>query len=104
MAVAFELVADFGGDKQSADDCLQWLAARIKPVTIHQYEIAIHPPLASGYPYSATTRFQVSVLPENVGCAVALDETDYRIPLSDLQLSRLGRALYDFLRGAPHYH
>ena len=103
MAIAFELVVDFGGDKQSADDCLKWLSARITPVTIDQYEIAIHPPQASGYPFGAPTRFQVSVIPANVGCAVALDVTDDRIPLNDFQLSRLGRSLYDVLRGAPCY-
>ena len=103
MAIAFELVADFGGDKDSAECCRQWLDTRIAPVEIGEYTINIHPPLISGYPYASPTRFKVSVVPANVGCLVALDETDDRIPLTDSQLSRLGTSLYDVLRGAPHY-
>jgi hypothetical protein len=103
MAIAFELVADFGGDNQSADDCCRWLGARIAPVGIGSHEIQIHPPFVSGYPYEQPTRFQVSVVPAQVGYSVALDDTDDRIPLSAEQLSLLGDGLYDMLRGAPHY-
>ena len=45
----------------------------------------------------------MSVIPANVGCRVALDESDGRIPLNDSQLSRIGKHLYDLLRGAPNY-
>ncbi len=103
MAIAFELVADFDRDKDSADCCRQWLESRIAPVQIDEYTINVHRPLISGYPSDNPTRFQVSVLPANVGCAVALDETNKRIPLTDAQLSRLGVSLYDLLRGAPGY-
>jgi hypothetical protein len=103
MAIAFELVADFAGDKDAADGCRQWLESRIGPVQIDEYTITIHAPLISGYPYNDPTRFQVSIVPANVGCGVALDETDERIPLSNAQLTRLGVFLYDCLRGAPGY-
>ena len=103
MAIAFELVADFGSDKRFADACLQWLATRISPIQLDQYCIAIHPPLANGYPYANPSRFKVSLIPANVGSLVALDDTVERIPLNDSQLSRLGNRLYDILRGAPHF-
>lgn len=103
MAIAFELVADFAGDKVAADCCRHWLESRIRPAEIDEYTITFHPPFISGYPYSNPTRFQVSILPANVGVSVALDETDERIPLSSAQLTRLGMFLYDCLRGAPGY-
>jgi hypothetical protein len=103
MAIAFELVADFDGDKDSADSCRQWIDLRIAPVEIDEYTINIHRPLTSGYPYENPTRFQVSVIPANVGCLVALDDTHDRIPLTGTQLSLLGKSLYDLLRGAPGY-
>lgn len=103
MAIVFELVADFGGDQDSAASCRQWFDSRIAPVEIDQYTINIHRPLILGYPYSHPTQFQVSVIPANVGCAVALDDTGDHIPLTDEQVSRLGSALYELLRGAPHY-
>ena len=103
MAIIFELVVDFDGDKESAERCRQWLESRIRPVDIDEFTINIHRPLFLGYPYTNPTRFKVSVVPANVGCAVALDETDDRIPLTDKQLSKLGVYLYDLLRGAPGY-
>lgn len=103
MAIAFELIADFDRDKDLANRCCQWLESRIAPVRIDEYTINIHRPLIAGYPYVNPTRFQVSVVPVNIGCAVALDETDYRVPLTDAQLSRLGVFLYDLIRGAPGY-
>lgn len=103
MAIVFELVADFAGDKESAESCRRWLESRIRPVEIDDFTINIHRPLLAGYPYANPTRFEVSVVPANVGCAVALDETDDRIPLTDKQLSDLGVHLYDLLRGAPGY-
>ncbi|MCA8993642.1 MAG: hypothetical protein KDA88_16760 [Planctomycetaceae bacterium] len=103
MAVVFELVADFSEDEDAARRCCKWLEHRIRPVEIDGYTITIHPPLVSGYPYTNPTRFQVSVVPANVGYGVALDETDERIPLTDAQLTRLGAFLYDCLRGAPGY-
>ncbi len=103
MAIAFELVADFDGDKQSAECCREWFDSRIKAVEIDEYSIKIHPPLIGGYPYTNPTRFQVSIIPANVGCCVALDESNLRIPLTDKQLSRLGSCLYDLLRNAPGY-
>ncbi len=103
MAIAFELVVDFGGDRESAERCHQWLESRIRPVHIDEFTISIHRPLISGYPYTNPTRFKVSVVPANVGCAVAIDDTDDRIPLNDDQLSRLGLYLYELLRGAPDY-
>ena len=103
MAIAFELVVDFAGDKDAADYCRQWLESRIGPVVIDDYTITIHPPFISSYPHINPTRFQVSIVPANVGCAVALDETDNRLPLTSAQLTRLGEFLYDCLRGAPGY-
>ncbi|MCR9119028.1 MAG: hypothetical protein NXI22_19020 [bacterium] len=103
MAIVFELVADFDGDKESAEHCRQWLKSRIRPVSIGEFTINIHRPLISGYPYTNPTRFQVSVVPANVGYSVAIDKTDDRIPLTDSQLSSLGEHLYDLLRGAPGY-
>ena len=103
MATAFELVADFDGDKGSAERCHRWLESRIRPAKIGNHIINIHRPLISGYPCANPTRFKVSVVPANVGCAVAIDETDERIPLTDNQLSTLGKHLYNLLRGAPGY-
>ncbi len=103
MAIAFELVADFDGDQESAERCRQWLESRSRPVDLGEFTINIHRPLISWYPYTNPTRFKVSVVPANVGCGVALDETDDRILLNDDQLSRLGVQLYDWLRGAPGY-
>lgn len=103
MAIAFELVADFAGDKDAANCCRQWLQSRIGSPQIDEYRITIHAPLLSGYPYNNPTRFQVAIVPANVGCCVALDETDERIPLTNAQLTRLGMFLYDCLRGAPGY-
>lgn len=103
MAVAFELVADFAGDKDAATCCRQWLESRIGPVVIDEYTITIHPPFISGDPYTNPTRFKVSLVPANVGLYVGLDGTADRLPLTSAQLSRLGKHLYDFLRGAPGY-
>lgn len=103
MALAFELVAEFAGDKDAAESCRDWLGSRIRPVQIDQYSIKIHPPYISGYPYSNPTRFQLVVLPANVGCGVSFDKNQARIPLTDAQLSYLGSSLYDVLRGAPGY-
>ena len=103
MAIAFELVADFNADKESADSFRQWITKRILPITIDQYAINLHTPFVSGYPYNNPTKFQVSIVPANVGCGVALDETNDRLPLNESQLSRLGTFLYDLLRGAPRY-
>lgn len=103
MAIAFELVADFADDKDAADHCRQWLESRIMSVEIDQFTINLHQPLIAGYPHANPTCFKVSVIPANVGCRVALDESDERIQLDDHQLSRLGTHLYDLLRGAPGY-
>ena len=103
MAIAFLLVADFGREKASAESCREWFDTRIRSVEIDDYSIKIHPPLISGYPYTNPTRFHLSIVPANVGCCVALDESEEQIPLTGAQLSRLGLSLYDMLRGAPGY-
>ena len=51
MAVTFDLVVDFMGDKQSADICRQWLAARIAPIKIGQHDVVVHAPFVAGYPH-----------------------------------------------------
>lgn len=103
MAIAFELVADFGGDQDAAESCRQWFDARITPVKIDEYTINIHDPFICGDPYKNPTRFKIVILPANVGLSVAIDDADYPIPLTEVQISRLGNALYDLLRGAPDY-
>jgi hypothetical protein len=103
MAIVFDLVVDFGDDRLSAEICSQWFASRITPVVVDEFVIELHQPLISGYPHERPNRFQVSVVPANVGYNVALDDHRERLRLSDDQLSRLGASLYALLRGAPRY-
>ena len=101
MAIVFALVADFGDNRQLAEEYCRWLNSRTSPVDIDRHTISLHGPLISAY--SNPTRFKVSVAPENVGYNVALDDDYSHFSLNGEQLSQLGNALYDLLRDAPNY-
>jgi hypothetical protein len=103
MAVAFDLTLDFRDNKQHAETCCAWLAARASGLVIDSFHIAIHSPFVAGYPYGQPTHFQVSMIPADVGINLAIDKNRERIPLDDVQLSQLGNHLYNLLRGAPHF-
>jgi hypothetical protein len=103
MAIVFELVLDFGADKDAAAECLEWLKSKSEPIQIDEFNIVVHQPLLSHYPHFNPIDFKVSLIPANIGICVAIDDDTGPLPLTDKQLSRLGMALYDRLRGAPNY-
>jgi hypothetical protein len=104
MAIAFELSVNVGSDEAVATQFCQAIKRNYRTFAIEGYQIDLHEPLVLPFhDLAKQPSYSVSILPKAVGHGVGLDNRQSRIPLNSLQLSELGRRLYDLLQGINGY-
>ncbi|WP_433229064.1 hypothetical protein [Actinomadura formosensis] len=103
MAIVFELVVNYGQDHAAVENAGRIVAAH-PPLTAGPHLIRLHEPLvttvhdAAGLPY-----LEMSVIPAQVGCKVALDGNRPQLRLTSEELSELGAGLYTLLATLTGY-
>jgi hypothetical protein len=105
MAIAFELVINFGSNQTAAFAALR-LTADYPSLAAGKHDVPLHEPLittARGY-YDGEPHLEMSILPVGVGWKVALDRDHERLPLKAAELSELGGGLYELLKRFTGYH
>jgi hypothetical protein len=99
MAIAFELVVNFGTD-QAAVDQARAAVLDHPPLVAGEHRIPLHPPLLftpdGGY-------LEMSVLPVGVGWGIAMEHHAPRLPLTPDELDEVGFGLYDLLHRFTGY-
>ncbi|MEV4534465.1 hypothetical protein AB0J82_11610 [Asanoa sp. NPDC049518] len=97
MAIAFELVVNFGSEGDAARAACD-LARSAAAIPVGERTIRLHEPLlASTAGSDGGSYLELSVLPVGVGWGVVLDRGHEPVRLSAAELTTLGRALYDLL-------
>ncbi|MGS2619662.1 hypothetical protein ACVCAH_35040 [Micromonospora sp. LZ34] len=91
MAIAFELVINFGSD-QAAAAAARHLTVKHPPLTAGQHHVRMHEPLLTTVRgYHGQPHLEMSILPIGVGWAVALDRQHERLRLTAAELATVGR-------------
>ncbi|PSJ30612.1 hypothetical protein B7P34_00975 [Streptosporangium nondiastaticum] len=98
MAIAFELVVNFGHDVEAAQRA-RAIAAGWPALTAGGHRIGLHPAALDrvSSEYSDGTYAELSVVPVGVGMGVALDRALPQAALTSVEFTQLGRGLYDLL-------
>jgi hypothetical protein len=97
VALAFELVVNYGRDRLRAQQACALVSAE-PPFSIGEHTVPLHPPLLNEVVSEDGERYlELSVLPVAVGCNVAMDRDAPRLPLSPEELTELGLQLYRLL-------
>lgn len=97
MALAFELVVNYGRDRRAAAEACR-VAAAHPPLRAGTHDVLLHPPLQREVSARDGGRYlEISVLPVAVGCNVALDRHRPQLSLTLEELNELGNGLYALL-------
>ena len=94
MAICFELVVNFGDNREAAQSTLLALASP-NPATLQagSHRIPLHRPILN----RSGSHSELSVIPVSVGWGVGFDGTLPRTKLSFTELTELGHGLYRLL-------
>jgi len=103
MAIAFELVINFGSN-QTAAFAARRLTADYPLLAAGQHGVPLHEPLiTTARGYDGEPHLEMSVLPVGVGLKVGLDRDHEGLPLKAAELSELGGGLYQLLKRFTGY-
>jgi hypothetical protein len=98
MAIAFELVVNFGSNEAAADSAYEFVVGQAPLLTVGDTSVGLHEPLLNltrggdGVSY-----LLMSVLPIGVGWGVALDRGQEHLRLTAGELTEVGHGLYQLL-------
>ncbi|GAA4935051.1 hypothetical protein [Actinoplanes utahensis] len=103
MAIAFELVVNFGANHDAAERARAAVSGH-PPLHVGDHRIPLHEPLLMTARSSSGREFlEMSVLPVGVGSGVAPDRGRRSIPLTGEEFGLLGHGLYGLLRRFTGY-
>jgi hypothetical protein len=103
LALAFELVVNFGANHTAADEARE-VVLNHAPVKAGTHQLALHPSLLRTVrSYNGHEYLEVSVLPVGVGYNVAIDRGHKHVELTSSELSEVGRGLYELLKQFDAY-
>lgn len=103
MAIVFELVINFGSDRDAAAAAGHLVAAH-PPLSAGHYHIPLHEPLLSTVRgYHGEAYLEMSIIPVGVGWKVGFDRDRERLRLTAAEFSELGHGLYRLLMGFTGY-
>jgi hypothetical protein len=111
MALAFELVINYGQDRPASEDACAVVAAH-PPLKAGRHVVPLHRPLLSDMrvdarralrPAGAEPYFELSILPVGVGYGLSLDRDHPHLQLTVDELTELGHGLYRLLAQLTNY-
>jgi hypothetical protein len=103
MAIAFELVINFGSDQAAADAACD-LTGKQPALTAGQHRVQLHKPLVrTARGYHGQPHLEMAIIPVGVGWGVGLDRHHERLRLTADEFSELGHGLYRLLAHFSRY-
>lgn len=103
MAIAFELVINFGLN-QAAAGVAQHFTVNHPPLMTGQHHVALHEPLVTKVRgYDGEPYLEMSIIPVGVGWGVGFDRHHERRQLTAAELTELGEGLYQLLAQLTGY-